>query len=204
MVYVALTTSFRLRRAFRELRNLNGLTWTTIVLLVLAVVVRSWILGGVFGVFLALNAAQWMYFRHFISRAGLDGVDEMTGWEFERWLRGFLQRTGYRVEATPYRGDFGADLILTWNSIRIAVQAKRSSQLVGVRAIQEVVAAKAYYDCERAMVITNSYYTEQAMILARANGVRLRSRDDLAKKLVALGGSDFLPASSAVARQLAS
>ena len=37
------------------------------------------------------------------------------------------------------------------------------------------------------MVVTNSYFSDQAVILAHANGVRLRFRDDLARELVALG-----------------
>jgi hypothetical protein len=36
------------------------------------------------------------------------------------------------------------------------------------------------------MVVTNGYFTEQAVILARANGVWMRSRDDLARKLTTL------------------
>ena len=111
----------------------------------------------------------------------------MTGWEFERWLGLFFEDIGFSVERTPYRGDFGADFILTWNGIRIAVQAKRSSGLVGVRAVQEVVAARAFYNCERAMVVTNSYFTDQAMLLARKNDVRIRYRDDLARALARPG-----------------
>ena len=87
---------------------------------------------------------------------------------------------------TPYQSDFGADFVLTWNGAKMAVQAKRSRRQVGIAAVQEVVAAKAYYGCEKAMVVTNSYFTEQAIILARANGVRMRSRDDLAKEISAL------------------
>jgi HJR/Mrr/RecB family endonuclease len=99
----------------------------------------------------------------------------------------FFKRVGFDVQRTPYRGDFGADFVLTWSGVKIAVQAKRSRRQVGVAAVQEVVAAKAYYECERAMVVTNGYFSEQAIILARANGVRMRSRDDLARELAALG-----------------
>ena len=135
---------------------------------------------------LVLQTAQWLYFRHFIDRARIEEVDEMTGWEFERWLEGFFKQLGFEIQRTPYRGDFGADFVLTWNKTRIAVQAKRSALQVGVRAIQEVVAAKAYYKCDHSMVVTNNYFTEQALILARANGVWTRSRDDLARSAAGL------------------
>ena len=183
----------------RGLRNVSGLTWATLVLLVLGLVVRSWILFSALAVVLVLALIQWLYFHYYLVRAGLDEVDEMTGWEFERWLQRFLEGVGYEVEATPYRGDFGADFVLTWNGMRIAVQAKRSSRPVGVRAVQEVVAAAGYYGCERAMVITNSSFTEQAIVLARANGVWMRGRDDLALKVGAVRNSNaaLTPAAAA-------
>lgn len=177
-----------------ELRSVGGLAWATFLLLVLSLVVRSWILFVALGVLSAANLVQWLYFRFLLSRAGLDEVDEMTGWEFERWVRRFLERAGYHVESTPYRGDFGADLVATWNGVRTAVQVKRSARAVGIRAVQEVAAAKGYYGCERAMVVSNGYYTDQALILARANGVLLRSRDDLARKLAELDGPTRVPA----------
>jgi restriction system protein len=186
-LFGTLHMSFRLGRAARELRNIGALTLGAITFLLLGLTLRSWILFGAFAVIVTLNTAQWLYFRHFIERARIDELDEMTGWEFEKWLRRFFERVGYAVTPTPYRGDFGADFVLTWNGMRIAVQAKRTARLVGVRAVQEAVAAKAYYDCEEAMVVTNGYFTEQAVILARANGVWLRSRDDLARKVAALG-----------------
>jgi restriction system protein len=56
---------------------------------------------------------------------------------------------------------------------------------VGVKAIQEAVAAKGYYDCTHAIVVTNSRYTRQAMQLARTNGVELWDRSRLVRALLA-------------------
>jgi HJR/Mrr/RecB family endonuclease len=44
---------------------------------------------------------------------------------------------------------------------------------VGVKAIQEAVAAKGYYDCMKAMVATNGFFAQQAIELARRNQVEL-------------------------------
>ncbi len=178
--------SYRLTRLFRELRTTSGWTIAGIVFLVVGLALRNWILFAAFAATLALQTVQWVYFRHFAHRARIEEVDEMTGWEFERWLEGFFKQLGFGVERTPYRGDFGADFVLSWNNARIAVQAKRTSVRVGVRAIQEVVAAKAYYECSHSMVVTNSYFTDQAVILARANDVWMRSRDDLARSAAGL------------------
>jgi restriction system protein len=186
-VYLGLRGEFRVRQTLRSLRHASGWTVAGIVWLVLALAFRSWILFAAFGVLLLLTAVGWASERYYLSRARLEDLDEMTGWEFERWLERFFKLVGFDVQRTPYRGDFGADFVLTWNGVKIAVQAKRSRRQVGVAAVQEVVAAKAYYECERAMVVTNGYFSEQAIILARANGVRMRSRDDLARELAALG-----------------
>ncbi len=57
---------------------------------------------------------------------------------------------------------------------------------MGVKAIQEAVAAKGYYQCDEAMVVTNSFYTNQAEKLAQANEVKLWNRDDLVKALLSV------------------
>jgi restriction system protein len=186
-LYLAVRGEFRVRQTLRSLRQAGGWTIAGVVRLVLGLAFRSWVLFGAFGAVLLLTAAGWLVERRYVSRARLEDIDEMTGWEFERWPARFFECVGFGVRRTPYRGDFGADFVLSWNGVKIAVQAKRSRRQVGVSAVQEVVAAKAYYGCEQAMVVTNGYFTEQAIILARANGVRMRSRDDLVRELAVLG-----------------
>ena len=44
-------------------------------------------------------------------------------------------------------------------------------------AIQEIVAGKKHYRCEKAIVITNNYYTKNAEELAFDNKVELLDRD---------------------------
>lgn len=50
---------------------------------------------------------------------------------------------------------------------------------MGVKGVQEAVAAKGYYGCQAAMVVTNSTFTEQAKVLAQANDVMLWDRTQL-------------------------
>lgn len=61
---------------------------------------------------------------------------------------------------------------------------KRWTKNVGDKAVQEAVAAKPMYRCDRAMVVTNRYFTGQAKRLAQANDVALWDRDDLVRELV--------------------
>lgn len=173
----------RARSALRNLRYANGWAVALVVMGLLALAFRTWGLAISFGVMLLVNLLVWFAWRRVHVHSNVAETDALSGWEFERWLEGFFERLGFQVERTPSRGDFGADLIVTWNGTRTAVQAKSGHWNAGVAAVQQVVAARAFYGCERAMVVTNQYFTREAVVLAEANGVILRSRDDLARKL---------------------
>lgn len=60
-----------------------------------------------------------------IRRSGIREVDEITGEDFEKFLQILLKVRGYKVSLTSTTGDYGADLILSTNSKKIVVQAKR-------------------------------------------------------------------------------
>ncbi len=59
------------------------------------------------------------------------------------------------------------------------IQAKNYSENVGNAAVQQALAAKAFYSCDHAMVVTNSYFTPSAKALADASGVALVDRREL-------------------------
>lgn len=109
----------------------------------------------------------------------LSKIDKMVGEEFEYYLKLKLQKLGYKVEITPKTGDYGADLFCFRGDETIVVQAKRYEGNVGTAAVQEVTAAREYYEAGSAVVITNSYFTLNALNLAEANKVALIDRDDL-------------------------
>ncbi len=143
-----------------------------------------WPLGAVVGGFLLLRvlAAAWRWSR--LARSGIAEIDRMEGREFEVCLERLFGRLGYDVERTRATGDFGADLVLRGPGELGVVQAKRASRPVGVKAVQEAVAARAFYACETALVVTNHRFTRQAEELAAANGVELWDRDALVRALL--------------------
>ena len=122
--------------------------------------------------------------RRRLSESGIHEIDAMDGRTFEDCLAALFSRQGFEVEVTPYRGDWGADLVLVKAGIRTVVQAKRYKKSVGVRAVQEAVAAKAKYRCSEAMVVTNATFTRQAIELARVNKVALWGREELVRHLL--------------------
>lgn len=98
----------------------------------------------------------------------------MDGHQYEYVVADFLKAKGYHgVKVTKGSGDFGVDVIATKHGAKYAVQCKLYSSPVGVSAVQEVVAGKAYYGCTEAMVVTNSTFTAAAEKLAKSNGVIL-------------------------------
>lgn len=122
-----------------------------------------------------------------LAESRISDIDRMSGEEFERYLEVLFSQLGYqKVERTRYTGDYGADLIVDKYGVKTAIQAKRSNSNVGVTAVQEVAAARAKYECTRAMVVTNSWYTDQARQLARANGVELWDRTALADAILSV------------------
>ena len=107
----------------------------------------------------------------------------MSGEQFEEYLKYNFEQFGYKVSLTPKTGDYGADLICKKNGQILIIQAKRYKDKVRNSAIQEIVAAKAYYKADKCMVVTNSYFSEPAKELAKANDVELWDRDSLFKHI---------------------
>lgn len=121
-----------------------------------------------------------------LSKSGIDQIDTMSGHGFEKYLEVLFEKLGYRVERTRYIGDYGADLVTRKDGVKTVIQAKRYKKKVGVKAVQEAVASKGYYGCEKAMVVTNSYFTAQARRLASSNDVTLWDRKDLARAMTSM------------------
>ncbi len=132
--------------------------------------------------------------RHRLSRMGLSEVDLLTGKDFETYLATRFRALGYKVEQTKLVGDYGADLVLTREGYRTVVQAKRYNKNVGIKAVQEVLGAKAKYKAQNAIVVTNSGYTREAVELAQSAGVELWGRERLISELLRTPGA---PAESA-------
>ena len=111
----------------------------------------------------------------------LEQIDYMSGQEFEKVLKDkLLPMEGYeKIEGTKYTGDYGVDIIAYKNGIKCAIQCKRFKEKVSNKAIQEVAAGRKHYRCDKAIVITNNYYTKNAQILADDNNVELMNRDNL-------------------------
>lgn len=145
-----------------------------------------WYFGAFLLAFALIKLLLRLWETKRLADSGINEIDIMDGKTFEKYLEALFRKLGYKVERTRYIGDYGADLVVWKNGIKTVIQAKRYKKNVGVKAIQEAVAAKGYYSCDKAMVVTNSVYTKQATELARANDVQLWDRNDLVKALLSV------------------
>jgi hypothetical protein len=101
-------------------------------------------------------------------------VDQMSGEEFERYLMKKLKGLGaLEIRGTPKTGDQGGDILFQFAGQKVVIQAKRHKGRIGNGAVQEVIAAKGYYDCDLAWVVTNSVFTPKAVKLAGKLGITL-------------------------------
>lgn len=126
-----------------------------------------------------LIAGILIYIKKRKYNAILD-MDDMEGHEFEYYCAGLLERNGFiDVEVTKGSGDFGADILCEKDGVTYAIQCKCYDKVVGVHAVGEVYAAKDYYDRMVAAVMSNQYFTEPAVKMAKKLNVILFDRDYL-------------------------
>ena len=112
-------------------------------------------------------------------------MDEMEGHDFEYYCADLLKANGFlEVEVTKGSGDFGADILAEKDGITYAVQCKCYDKPIGVKAVQEVYAGRDYYDRMVGVVMTNQYFTQPAVELAKKLNIMLWDRgylDDMDK-----------------------
>ena len=125
---------------------------------------------------MALVAVLLIAVRHIRNREH-SVLDEMEGHEFEYFCAELLQENGfYEVEVTKGSGDYGIDILAEKDGVTYAIQCKRYSDSVGVKAIQEAYAGRDYYDRMVGAVLTNQYFTTPAVEAAKKLKILLWDR----------------------------
>lgn len=108
-------------------------------------------------------------------------VDTMDGIRFEHYVSRVLRANGYTNVRLTEKYDYGVDIIADKDGVRWGVQVKRRASFVGADAVRQAVTGLRVYGCDKAMVITNSYYTKVAKRLARCNNCTLIDRPALSR-----------------------
>lgn len=111
-------------------------------------------------------------------------VDSLSGREFELFTGELLKSIGYQnVTVTKSSGDQGIDVLGTLDKQKVAFQCKHYQGHVGNRAVQELYTGAAYYNCDTAILVSNSLFTDSACILAKRLKIKLWDRNKLSNLL---------------------
>jgi DnaJ domain/Restriction endonuclease len=120
-------------------------------------------------------------------RSGMAAVDAMTGRQFVVLLRHFFANKGYRVGRIRLRNST-ADLLLNDSQGRMIVHVRRWTDVVRHDVVQQAAVAMAHYGAARALVVTPSNYSPDAITVANSKGVVLWDGATLATELSAVSG----------------
>ncbi len=125
-------------------------------------------------------AAGVLVCRQFRATARQRALDTMDGFDFEYYCADLLAADGFvDVKVTRSSGDYGIDILAEKDGVTYAIQCKRYTGLVGVKAVQEAYAGRDYYDRMVGAVLTNQYFTKPAVQAARKLKILLWDRDYL-------------------------
>jgi restriction system protein len=163
-----------------------------------------WIVGLVMILIIVLAILQNKRGKERLRNSGIKDIDSMEGIQFEYYLKELYLSRGYRVEVTNASGDYGADLLLQKDGKKIVLQAKRYTKDVGIKAVQEVIGAKSYYQADEAWVVSNSYFTKAAKDLAQKGNVLLVDRDTLIDFILVLNPVSERPDPSRITKSVSS
>lgn len=110
-----------------------------------------------------------IFWRLFVRRRRTSDIfEDMEGREFEYFCADLLKQKGFMdVEVTKGSGDYGVDILAEKDGITYAIQCKRYTAPVGVKAVQEAYAGRDYYDRMVGAVMTNQYFTSPAVDAAK-------------------------------------
>ena len=115
-------------------------------------------------------------------------IDTLDGYNFEKVCAYILCCNGYInicvTSGSKYRG---IDIIAEKDGMKYAVQCKHYSSNVGNHAVQEAFSGKSIYNADVAVVLTNSYFTQQAEQDARTLCVELWNRSKLLNMIENIG-----------------
>lgn len=132
-----------------------------------------------FALSIAFSICKKLLIKRKYIRSGICDVDKMEGEEFEKFLLCHFEAQGYKGKTTPKSNDYGADLILSKDNEKMVLQAKRWTAKVGIAAVQQIAGAVNYYKADKGIVITNNYFTKNAVNLADKNNIELWDRNKL-------------------------
>ena len=106
-----------------------------------------------------------------------NSIDYLDGWEFEKYIASLLEKIGYyNIKITSGSGDYGADIVAEKDGVKCAFQCKRFNNKVGPKVVGEVLRGMNRYKCQKGIIVTNNYFSVQAIKEAQISQIELWNR----------------------------
>ena len=99
----------------------------------------------------------------------------MTPAEYEFQIAAYFADRGYRTQRTAISGDYGVDVFADNADERLAIQVKMygTTRRVNRQMVMELHGAKDYFDCDRAVIATDSELLPDARQVAAKLGIQV-------------------------------
>lgn len=94
----------------------------------------------------------------------------MNPQQYEEMVRDHFLKQGYRTKLTPYSGDYGVDVFAMKGTEKIAIQVKKyggGTRKINRQMIMELHGAKDYFDCTKAIMVTDGCVMPDALDVAK-------------------------------------
>lgn len=119
------------------------------------------------------------------EKSALEKIDSCEGREFEFIIADLLKYNNFKnIDVTKGSKDYGADIIATLDDDKYAIQCKRYDNKVNSAPIGETLRAMNKYNCNKGIVITNNFFTKQAIEEGKINNIILWDRNTLIKLII--------------------
>ena len=118
-----------------------------------------------------------------LAKSEFEDIDNMTFDEFEFYVKEKFNAKGYSSSLTEkVPSEFGADVIAIKDNEIIAIQCKhtRTGAKIDKQAIMQLHSeAKDYYKTTKLIAVTNSYFNNNALNLAKVHNVEIIDRSNI-------------------------
>ena len=120
----------------------------------------------------------------------LDGLDGLTGKEFEEWTADLFRVLGFEVAVTPYTHDYGIDLVCEKDKKVTAVQCKRYTGVVSAPEVQKFIGALKNAGISRGYLVTTGVFSIGAEKAANGTNIVLCDKAGIQKLIDLATGAE--------------
>lgn len=118
--------------------------------------------------------------RYDVAKITIKDIDQMSGHDFEDYLQVLFTAIGYETFITKKVGTMVHLVFIDEQEQKVIVQAKRYQAKLGLSSVQEIHAARSFYQADAALVITSAEdVTDSCWNLAGATNVSFLMREEL-------------------------